>query len=47
MSQNYPSQVEYYEDYKWIIGAYGELEKLFQSEDFFYQMGTLVFTAQK
>jgi len=37
----------YVKEYKWMEEAFDELEELFQSTDFFYQMGTVVYTASK
>mgnify|MGYP005849884711 CR=1 FL=1 len=38
---------KYGEDWEWFREAYEDLEELFQSEEFYYRMGTMVFTATK
>lgn len=45
--QKYPEDKALADDYNWINESYEELEEMFQVEGFFYQMGSVVFTAQK
>jgi 2-polyprenyl-3-methyl-5-hydroxy-6-metoxy-1,4-benzoquinol methylase len=45
--KKYPDEKKYSEYYKWITSVYDQMEELFQSDDFFYQMGTVLFTAEK
>jgi SAM-dependent methyltransferase len=47
LMKRYPDERKYREYYDWMKNAYEEMEESFQSEDFFYQMGTVVFTAKK
>jgi 2-polyprenyl-3-methyl-5-hydroxy-6-metoxy-1,4-benzoquinol methylase len=43
--EKYPNDDKLANDYDWMIAAYEELEELFQRDDFFYQMGTVVYSA--
>ena len=40
-----PEEFEY--DYIWFQKAYDEIEELFQTEEFYYRMGTITFLAKK
>jgi len=46
-TEKYPDSAEWAGAYEWMLDAYEELEELFQRDDFFYQMGTIVFSAKK
>ena len=35
------------DDKQWVDGIYGELEEQFQSENFFFSLGFMLFTAKK
>ena len=47
LMKRYPDEKKYKEYDKWMKSSYEEMERSFQADDFFYQMGTVLFTAKK
>lgn len=47
MVNKYPDNKEIADDYKWLTSVYDDLEKRFIREDFIYQCGIMIYTAEK
>ena len=47
INEKYPDEKKYVEYNNWMNKVYEDMEEYFQSKDFFYQMGTIKFTAEK
>ena len=47
LMRKYPDEKKYREYYDWMKSVYEDMEKAFQSDDLFYQMGNVLFTANK
>jgi 2-polyprenyl-3-methyl-5-hydroxy-6-metoxy-1,4-benzoquinol methylase len=46
-TEQFPDSTEWKSAYEWLKEEYEALEEMFQRDDFFYQMGTVVFSAGK
>ena len=47
MVNKYPESKEMADDYKWLTSVYDDLKKRFIREDFIYQCGIMIYTAEK
>ena len=47
MVERHPENKAFKDDKQWVDGIYGELEEQFQSENFFFSLGFMLFTAKK
>ena len=47
MTQHYPNEKSYRDDYNWLKSIYSELEEDFYQEDFFFNLGFMAFSAKR
>ena len=47
MTERYPNNMDYLEDYHWYKNIYEDLEERFQDETFVFSLGFMIYTAKK
>lgn len=47
MMQRYPENEDYKKDYQWLSSQYDELEEAFYQDNFFFNIGFMIYTAER